>query len=98
MNNSEISRETLIGEAYEAKKNAYVPYSNFPVGAALLTEDGKIYRGCNIENCGIHADKLRGTYRFFLRQYRRENGNFVPLRWLGIPEITCSHAEYADRS
>lgn len=30
MNNSVISRETLIGEAYEAKKNAYVPYSNFP--------------------------------------------------------------------
>ena len=45
MNNSVISRETLIGEAYEAKKNAYVPYSNFPVGAALLTEDGKISRG-----------------------------------------------------
>ena len=55
MNNSVISRETLIGEAYEAKKNAYVPYSNFPVGAALLTEDGKIYRGCNIENAAYPA-------------------------------------------
>ena len=31
-------------------QNAYVPYSKFKVGAALLTEDGKIYHGCNIEN------------------------------------------------
>lgn len=40
----------LIAEAYEAKKNSYAPYSNFHVGAALLTAEGKIYRGCNIEN------------------------------------------------
>ena len=39
----------LVREAIEAKKNAYVPYSNFPVGAALLTKEGKVYRGCNIE-------------------------------------------------
>lgn len=40
----------LIREAIKAKENAYVPYSKFKVGAALLTEDGKIYSGCNIEN------------------------------------------------
>ncbi len=40
----------LIKRAMEAKKNAYVPYSNFHVGAALLTKDGKIYTGCNIES------------------------------------------------
>ncbi|ABW18797.1 cytidine deaminase [Alkaliphilus oremlandii] len=39
----------LVREAIEAKKNAYVPYSKFPVGAALLTKEGKVYRGCNIE-------------------------------------------------
>ncbi|MDF0727212.1 cytidine deaminase [Cytobacillus sp. S13-E01] len=42
--------EQLIEEAKQAKKMAYVPYSNFQVGAALLTDDGKVYRGCNIEN------------------------------------------------
>ncbi len=42
--------KTLITEAIEARKAAYTPYSNFKVGAALLTADGKIYRGCNIEN------------------------------------------------
>ncbi|WP_053364136.1 cytidine deaminase [Bacillus sp. FJAT-27251] len=40
----------LIEEAKEAMKKAYVPYSKFQVGAALLTEDGKVYQGCNIEN------------------------------------------------
>nr|WP_246079615.1 cytidine deaminase [Paenibacillus piri] len=42
-------KEQLIQEAIEARKQAYSPYSHFQVGAALLT-DGKIYRGCNIEN------------------------------------------------
>ncbi|NHM30355.1 cytidine deaminase [Neobacillus terrae] len=40
----------LIEEAKKAREMAYVPYSKFPVGAALLFSDGKVYRGCNIEN------------------------------------------------
>ena len=39
----------LISKALEAQKMAHVPYSKFHVGAALLTEDGEIYTGCNIE-------------------------------------------------
>lgn len=35
------------------KENAYVPYSHFKVGAVLITKEGKIYTGCNIENDGI---------------------------------------------
>lgn len=42
--------DELLGKAKEAKKNAYAPYSNFRVGAALLTKDGKVYTGCNVEN------------------------------------------------
>ena len=45
-----MDSKALIQEAIEAKKNSYSPYSNFAVGAALLCKDGKIYRGCNIEN------------------------------------------------
>ncbi len=41
---------TLIEEAKIARQKAYVPYSKFQVGAALLTKDGKVYHGCNIEN------------------------------------------------
>ena len=39
----------LLQRAIEAKKYAYVPYSNFPVGAAVLTKNNKVYTGCNIE-------------------------------------------------
>ncbi|MCL2674080.1 MAG: cytidine deaminase [Defluviitaleaceae bacterium] len=42
----------LVKSAISAREDAYVPYSNFAVGAALLTKDGKIYKGCNIENAG----------------------------------------------
>ncbi|XP_012514718.1 PREDICTED: cytidine deaminase [Propithecus coquereli] len=40
----------LLLSCQEAKKLAYCPYSHFPVGAALLTSDGKVFSGCNIEN------------------------------------------------
>lgn len=45
-----MDMDILIDKAIRARNNAYVPYSNFPVGAALLTTSGKIYTGCNIEN------------------------------------------------
>ena len=41
--------------AKKVRLNAYTPYSNFQVGAALRTKSGKIYLGCNIENHGIQA-------------------------------------------
>lgn len=40
----------LLELAIEARKKSYSPYSNFRVGAALLTKSGKVYGGCNIEN------------------------------------------------
>ena len=42
----------LIHKAIAAREFAYAPYSNFCVGAALLTKSGKIYTGCNVENAG----------------------------------------------
>lgn len=42
--------EKLIKKAIEMLNFSYAPYSNFHVGAALLTSEGKIYTGCNIEN------------------------------------------------
>jgi len=44
-----VDIKRLIRKALEAQKKAYVPYSNFHVGAALITEDGEIFTGCNIE-------------------------------------------------
>jgi len=45
----------LIKKAIKARENAYAPYSEFKVGAALLCKDGKIYTGCNIENISYGA-------------------------------------------
>lgn len=45
-----MDKQVLMTKALEARELAYVPYSRFPVGAALLTADGKVYLGGNIEN------------------------------------------------
>jgi len=42
--------EKLFEEAMKTRENAYAPYSNFKVGACLLSEDGEIFTGCNVEN------------------------------------------------
>ena len=49
---NEREREALRA-AFDARKNAYAPYSHFLVGAALLTKRGKLYTGCNVENAAL---------------------------------------------
>jgi len=55
-------RHELIDHANEARRRAYAPYSNYPVGAALRTKSGRIYTGCNVENAaypaGICAERV----------------------------------------
>lgn len=46
-------QDKLLKLAKEARDHSYSPYSNYAVGAALLTKDGKIYQGCNIENASF---------------------------------------------
>jgi len=48
-----MNLDDAIKIAKKVRKNAYVPYSKYYVGAALVTKGGKIYSGCNIENGGI---------------------------------------------
>jgi cytidine deaminase len=45
-----MDMKQLMSEANQAREKAYTPYSKFKVGAALLTEDGEVIHGCNIEN------------------------------------------------
>ncbi len=48
-------RQRLISEAIAARQKAYAPYSNYAVGAALLTASGRIYKGVNVENAAYPA-------------------------------------------
>ena len=45
-----LDYKVLIEAAFEARRNAYAPYSHYRVGAALLCKDGTIVKGCNVEN------------------------------------------------
>ena len=50
-----MNDQELAQLARDAAKKAYAPYSNFRVGAALITESGNVYTGCNIENVSFPA-------------------------------------------
>ncbi len=50
-----MKNDELIRIALNAKQNSYSPYSSFPVGAALLTKDGKVHLGTNVENASYGA-------------------------------------------
>lgn len=47
--------KSLVDSAIAASRNAYIPYSDYPVGAALLASDGTVYGGCNVENAAYPA-------------------------------------------
>jgi len=47
--------KVLVSKALQAREKAYAPYSKFKVGAAVLTKDGEVYTGCNIENASYGA-------------------------------------------
>jgi cytidine deaminase len=47
---NEAAWKSLVASASRARENAYAPYSNYQVGAALLSPDGRIFAGCNVEN------------------------------------------------
>lgn len=55
----------LISLAKKAAEKAYVPYSGYTVGAALLTEDGRVYLGCNIENAAYGPTNCAERTAFF---------------------------------
>lgn len=69
-NSGDIDWRDLLERAREAATHSYSPYSNYPVGAAGLVDDGRIITGCNVENasygmtlcaeCGMVSDLHRG--------------------------------------
>lgn len=60
-----MTDQELIKEAFHAREMSYSPYSNFAVGAALLCKDGKVYKGCNIENAAFGPTNCAERTAFF---------------------------------
>ncbi|EHL18374.1 cytidine deaminase [Peptoanaerobacter stomatis] len=60
-----MNKSELIRLAFKARENAYTPYSNFKVGAALLAKNGKIYQGCNVENATYSPTNCAERTAFF---------------------------------
>lgn len=66
--------KNLIREAMGAMENAYAPYSHFKVGAALLTSDKMVYKGCNIENASYGASNCAERTAVFKAVSEGERG------------------------
>lgn len=64
-----MTKEKLMELAKEAMMHAYVPYSGYKVGAALLCSDGAIYQGCNIENAAYGPTNCAERTAFFKAVY-----------------------------
>lgn len=77
MNNTE-----LTNLAREAMKSAYAPYSGYTVGAALLTEEGKVYLGCNIEN-SAHTPTCCAERTAFFKAVSEGERNFKAIAVAG---------------
>ena len=82
-----MTNEELILEAKKARERAYAPYSKHYVGAALLTKDGKVYHGCNIENAAYGPTNCAERTAFFKAIYDGER-DFAKIAIVGGMEGT----------
>ena len=84
-----MTEKELVALAKEAMEHAYVPYSHFKVGAALLAKDGTVFKGCNIENASYGATNCAertAIFKAVSEGYREfeaiaivaSSGDFVP--------------------
>jgi cytidine deaminase len=69
--------KSLMADAKKARENAYCLYSNFKVGAAILTKSGKIYTGCNVENASYGLTICAERNAIFKAVSEGEKGNFI---------------------
>lgn len=77
----------LLKGAMEARDHAYTPYSHFHVGAALLTKEGKVYQGCNIENAAYSPSVCAERTAFFKAVYEGER-NFKAIAIMAARKLS----------
>ena len=78
----------LLRIAKEASLNAYVPYSGFPVGAALECEDGTVYTGCNVENAA-YGDTICAERTAVVKAVSEGRRSFVRIAIYGEGKGYC---------
>lgn len=86
-----METKQLIELAKEARKLSYSPYSNFAVGAVLLTKDGKIFKGSNIENASYPlcmCAERNAIYNAYMNGYRKDD--FVSLTLIADTDKPCT--------
>jgi cytidine deaminase len=83
--------QTLLDEAKLARENAVAPFSKFKVGAALRTKSGKVFRGCNVENCtyGLTVCAERVALLSALAAGEREFESIVVVTQSDEPSTPC---------
>lgn len=82
-----MGNRELIQQAFIAQKFSYAPYSHFNVGAALLTNEGKIYNGCNIENAA-HTPSCCAERTAFFKAVSDGEKDFKAIAIVAAPEGT----------
>lgn len=80
-----FDHKSLLRAAFEYRERAYAPYSHFKVGAALLTADGQIFGGCNIEN-SAYSPILCAERTAFAKAVSEGQREFIALAVVGGPE------------
>lgn len=81
-----MTKQNLLELAKAASENAHSPYSHFCVGTALLTKDGKVYTGCNVENHGIQSicgERVAFTKAFSEGEPSNDPANYVAIAIVG---------------
>lgn len=81
----QVQIEELITAAIEARRNSYSPYSHYQVGAALLTANGQIITGCNIENAAYGPSNCAERTAFF-KAVSEGIREFSAIAIVGSPE------------
>ncbi|MGI6644259.1 MAG: cytidine deaminase [Bacilli bacterium] len=86
-----MTDKNLVLEAKKAMANSYSPYSNFPVGAALVTKDGQVFHGANIENAA-YGLSMCGERNAIFNAYNHgiKKDDIVAIAVIGNTEMPIS--------